>query len=132
MTRKLFIAGNWKMNTSSGSAVELASGVARELTGVEAVDLMTKKKVTVNDGPMSRMLEPDDLFSAIMYQVNDVWLVDSTVVNFDSDQEKKVLAEVKKRAKDAERDPKKEADYLAANPFIFHELVQELAKDFAS
>ena len=37
--RKPFIAGNWKMNTSSRSATELASGLARALTGVDTVDV---------------------------------------------------------------------------------------------
>ncbi len=104
----------------------------KEDLGIETVDLMTKKKLTVNDGPLSRMLQPGDIFSAIMFPVNDVWLIDGTMVDFDPDQEKKLVAQVKKRAKDAERDPKKEADYLSENPFFFHELVHELAKDFAS
>jgi triosephosphate isomerase (TIM) len=39
MSRKLFIAGNWKMNTSSAEAAALASGLAARLGGVDAVDL---------------------------------------------------------------------------------------------
>jgi len=39
MPRKLFIAGNWKMNTSAASSVELARGIAGELGGIDAVDL---------------------------------------------------------------------------------------------
>ena len=39
MSRKLFIAGNWKMNTSAASAVELAQGLVAKLGSVDAVDL---------------------------------------------------------------------------------------------
>ena len=37
--RKPFIAGNWKMNMDSESAVALASGLAAELKGVDTVDV---------------------------------------------------------------------------------------------
>jgi triosephosphate isomerase len=37
--RKPFIAGNWKMNMDSKSAVALASGLAGELKGVDTVDV---------------------------------------------------------------------------------------------
>ncbi len=37
--RKPFIAGNWKMNTDSASAVALAAGLARELSSVDTVDV---------------------------------------------------------------------------------------------
>ena len=37
--RKPFIAGNWKMNMCSESAVALASGLAAELKGVDTVDI---------------------------------------------------------------------------------------------
>lgn len=37
--RKPFIAGNWKMNMDSESAVALASGLAAELSGVDTVDV---------------------------------------------------------------------------------------------
>lgn len=37
--RKPFIAGNWKMNTNSASAVALAAGLARQLAGVETVNV---------------------------------------------------------------------------------------------
>ncbi|MCI0498386.1 MAG: triose-phosphate isomerase [Planctomycetales bacterium] len=37
--RKPFIAGNWKMNTNSASAVALAAGLARQLAGVETIDV---------------------------------------------------------------------------------------------
>jgi triosephosphate isomerase len=37
--RKPFIAGNWKMNMDSESAVALASGLAGELKGVDTVDV---------------------------------------------------------------------------------------------
>jgi triosephosphate isomerase len=37
--RKPFIAGNWKMNTDSASAVALAAGLAKELSSVDAVDV---------------------------------------------------------------------------------------------
>jgi triosephosphate isomerase len=37
--RKPFIAGNWKMNTNSTGAVALAAGLAKELKGVESVDV---------------------------------------------------------------------------------------------
>ncbi len=37
--RKPFIAGNWKMNTDSHSAVELASGLAGQLKDVHTVDI---------------------------------------------------------------------------------------------
>lgn len=37
--RKPFIAGNWKMNTNSASAVALASGLAKELDAIDAVDV---------------------------------------------------------------------------------------------
>ncbi len=39
MTRKLFIAGNWKMNTNAAEAAALARGVADALGGVEGIDL---------------------------------------------------------------------------------------------
>ena len=37
--RKPFIAGNWKMNTDSASAVALAAGLVKELGGVDTVDV---------------------------------------------------------------------------------------------
>ncbi len=37
--RKPFIAGNWKMNTDSASAVALAAGLVEELKGVDTVDV---------------------------------------------------------------------------------------------
>ena len=37
--RKPFIAGNWKMNTNSATAVALAAGLAKELQGIETVDV---------------------------------------------------------------------------------------------
>jgi len=37
--RKLFIAGNWKMNKTIGEAVELVNGLRREVGDVEAVDI---------------------------------------------------------------------------------------------
>ncbi len=37
--RKPFIAGNWKMNMDSASAVALAAGLAKELEEVETVDV---------------------------------------------------------------------------------------------
>jgi triosephosphate isomerase len=37
--RKPFIAGNWKMNTDSASAVALAAGLAKELSSVDTVDV---------------------------------------------------------------------------------------------
>jgi triosephosphate isomerase len=37
--RKPFIAGNWKMNTDSASAVALAAGLAKELGSVDTVDM---------------------------------------------------------------------------------------------
>jgi len=39
MSRKLFIAGNWKMNTSRDGAVALASGLVETIGTVEAVDV---------------------------------------------------------------------------------------------
>jgi len=39
MSRKLFIAGNWKMNTSSRTSVELADSLVKEIGSIEAVDL---------------------------------------------------------------------------------------------
>ncbi|MDP6544261.1 MAG: triose-phosphate isomerase [Phycisphaerae bacterium] len=39
MSRKLFIAGNWKMNSSAAGSVDVARGMASELGSVEAVDL---------------------------------------------------------------------------------------------
>ena len=39
MTRRLFIAGNWKMNTNAAGAAELARGLAAELRGETAIDL---------------------------------------------------------------------------------------------
>lgn len=38
MSRKLFVAGNWKMNTSAVEAVALAKGVAAAFADVDAVD----------------------------------------------------------------------------------------------
>ena len=37
--RRPFIAGNWKMNLDRASAVELASGLAKEAAGAKGVDL---------------------------------------------------------------------------------------------
>ncbi|MEN8127152.1 MAG: triose-phosphate isomerase [Planctomycetota bacterium] len=37
--RKPFIAGNWKMNMNSASAVSLAAGLAKELDGLDTVDV---------------------------------------------------------------------------------------------
>jgi len=37
--RKPFIAGNWKMNMNTTSAVSLASGLAKALEGVDSVDV---------------------------------------------------------------------------------------------
>jgi len=37
--RKPFIAGNWKMNTNSATAVALAAGLVKELESVETVDV---------------------------------------------------------------------------------------------
>ena len=39
MTRKLFIAGNWKMNTSAAAAVGLAEALASQIGSCEQVDL---------------------------------------------------------------------------------------------
>ena len=39
MSRKLFIAGNWKMNTSLDEAMDLAAGLAKELGAIDTVDL---------------------------------------------------------------------------------------------
>jgi len=39
MSRKLFIAGNWKMSTSRSGAVELAGALVKEVGAVDAVDL---------------------------------------------------------------------------------------------
>jgi len=39
MSRKLYIAGNWKMNTSRESGVALAKGLAETIGSVDAVDL---------------------------------------------------------------------------------------------
>ncbi|MBT3201253.1 MAG: triose-phosphate isomerase [Phycisphaerales bacterium] len=39
MSRKLFIAGNWKMNSSAASSVEVAAGMASELGAIDAVDM---------------------------------------------------------------------------------------------
>jgi len=39
MSRKLFVAGNWKMNTSAAEAVALAKGVAAAVADVDAVDV---------------------------------------------------------------------------------------------
>jgi len=39
MTRRLFIAGNWKMNTSAEEAVALAKAVAAAVADVDAIDV---------------------------------------------------------------------------------------------
>ena len=39
MSRKLFIAGNWKMNTSRAEAAALAGGLAERVGAVDAVDI---------------------------------------------------------------------------------------------
>ena len=39
MSRRLFIAGNWKMNTSAASAISLAKDVASALGGYSQIDL---------------------------------------------------------------------------------------------
>ena len=40
MSRKLFVAGNWKMNTSAAEAVALAKGVAAAMAAIDSVDSM--------------------------------------------------------------------------------------------
>lgn len=40
MTRRLFIAGNWKMNTSGAEAVALAKAVAAAVADVDTIDLV--------------------------------------------------------------------------------------------
>ena len=39
MSRKLFVAGNWKMNTSADEAVALAEGIAASTASADAVDV---------------------------------------------------------------------------------------------
>lgn len=39
MSRKLFVAGNWKMNTSRSTGVELAKALAAQVGGLQAVDM---------------------------------------------------------------------------------------------
>ena len=39
MSRKLFIAGNWKMNTSLKEGLDLAAGLAKEIGAIDTVDL---------------------------------------------------------------------------------------------
>ncbi|MCK4627143.1 MAG: triosephosphate isomerase, partial [Phycisphaerae bacterium] len=39
MTRKLFIAGNWKMNTSLADATALAGAIVEKIGSVETVDM---------------------------------------------------------------------------------------------
>jgi triosephosphate isomerase len=39
MSRKIFVAGNWKMNTFGPSAVELATAVRKELGSISGVDV---------------------------------------------------------------------------------------------
>ena len=39
MARKLFIAGNWKMNTSAAEGVALAGALTERLGAVDSVDL---------------------------------------------------------------------------------------------
>jgi len=39
MSRRLFIAGNWKMNTNSSSAAELARALVESIGSIEQVDL---------------------------------------------------------------------------------------------
>ena len=39
MARKLFIAGNWKMNTSAAEAVVLASALKDQIGSIDAIDL---------------------------------------------------------------------------------------------
>ncbi len=39
MARKLFVAGNWKMNTSVAYSVELAKGLAAQIGAVDSVDI---------------------------------------------------------------------------------------------
>jgi triosephosphate isomerase len=39
MARKLFIAGNWKMNTNRASAVELAGALVKEVGSLDKIDL---------------------------------------------------------------------------------------------
>lgn len=41
MARKLFIAGNWKMNTSAAEGVALAAALAESIGAVDAVDVGT-------------------------------------------------------------------------------------------
>ena len=38
--RRLFVAGNWKMNTESESAISLASGVAQAATSANSIDVL--------------------------------------------------------------------------------------------
>jgi triosephosphate isomerase len=39
MPRKIFIAGNWKMNTSLKEGLDLAAGLAKEIGAIDTVDL---------------------------------------------------------------------------------------------
>jgi triosephosphate isomerase len=39
MSRKLFIAGNWKMNSSASDSVAVAAGMASELGSIDTVDM---------------------------------------------------------------------------------------------
>ncbi|MFW5960666.1 MAG: triose-phosphate isomerase, partial [Chitinivibrionales bacterium] len=39
MSRKNFIAGNWKMNTTKDEAVSLAESVVKECSGIDGVDI---------------------------------------------------------------------------------------------
>ena len=39
MSRKLFIAGNWKMNTTKAGGVDLAAGLVKRLGSQQKVDV---------------------------------------------------------------------------------------------
>jgi len=40
VSRKLFLAGNWKLNKTIPEAIELVNGLKRELDGIEEVDIL--------------------------------------------------------------------------------------------
>ena len=49
MSRRLFIAGNWKMNKTVTEAIALANGLKRELYDIEAVDIALCPSFTALD-----------------------------------------------------------------------------------
>ncbi len=71
MSRKLFVAGNWKMNMSADSAIALAKGLASELDG-DTVDVAVCPPFVYLSGVVAALSG-----SNIATGAQDVWIEDN-------------------------------------------------------